>query len=269
MDRMIDSLASDDLLFAMQSNMIAFYASYGRGPDCRLELSPEVAWFVTGIDSPLFNGVLAANLASEAVNAVVATLHAALSVHGVPAFWWLGPQAQPTHLGALLEPHGIRPVGEVPGMVVDLAELDAAPAIPSGFQIERINGAAQQEQWARVAGIATGFADTAVEAVARVETSLHDPHYQAQPRYLGLLDGTPVATSALVMDAGVAGIYGVATIPAARGQGIGRLMTLFPLLDARQQGYRVGVLQASDMGHPVYHKLGFRDVCRYQLYLQH
>ncbi len=57
-------------------------------------------------------------------------------------------------------------------------------------------------------------------------------------------------------------------IPAARRKGIGRIMTVAPLLEARRMSYRVGILQASSMGYPIYKKIGFKEVCTYQLYLQ-
>jgi len=70
-----------------------------------------------------------------------------------------------------------------------------------------------------------------------------------------------------VLHAGVAGIFAVSTLPEARGRGIGTALTVAPLVDAREAGYRVGTLQASDMGYPIYRKLGFQDVCQYNLYI--
>jgi GNAT superfamily N-acetyltransferase len=58
----------------------------------------------------------------------------------------------------------------------------------------------------------------------------------------------------------------VAALEAARGRGIGTAITLAPLLDARDRGYRVGVLQASEMGYPIYARMGFTEQFRYQLY---
>jgi GNAT superfamily N-acetyltransferase len=84
--------------------------------------------------------------------------------------------------------------------------------------------------------------------------------------YLGIWKGMPVATSMYLLAAGVAGVHFVATIPEARKRGFGYAITQKSLQDARQKGYRIGVLQASKLGYPVYTKLGFKEYSQFGVY---
>jgi GNAT superfamily N-acetyltransferase len=264
----IEDIASEDLVAALEANMIAFWSAYGRANQCTLHATSELVWFYTGVPFPLFNGVPFAQLKPNKVKAAVDSLQAKIRQQGAPALWWIGPLSQPAHLGALLEGYGLHPAGEVPGMAIELAGIiNQVDRLPD-FTIQKVTTKELQAVWARTAAVGTGFSDSATHALVQLEASLDETQYQGQQHYLGLLDGVPIATSALTLDAGVAGIYAVATIPAARGRGIGRAMTVIPLLEARQLGYRIGILQASDMGYPLYRKIGFQEMCRYRLYLQ-
>ena len=75
-----------------------------------------------------------------------------------------------------------------------------------------------------------------------------------------------MATSASFYAAGVAGIYCVSTVERARRQGIGAAVTLAALREARDLGFTIGVLTSSEMGYPVYRRLGFVEHCRIGLY---
>jgi len=264
----IEDIASEELVTALEANMIGFWSAYGRANQRTLHASSELVWFYTGVPSPLFNGVLFAQLKPHKVKAAVDSLQAKIRQQRAPALWWIGPFSQPAQLGSLLEGYGLHPVGEVPGMAIELAAVANQLDLLSGFTIQKVTTKDLQAVWARTAAAGTGFSDSATDALVQLEASLDETHYQGQQRYLGFLDGIPLATSALMLDAGVAGIYAVATVPAARGRGIGRAMTVIPLLEARQQGYRIGILQASDMGYPLYRKIGFQERSRYRLYLQ-
>ena len=97
-------------------------------------------------------------------------------------------------------------------------------------------------------------------------------------RVIGLGDESPfrhymawrahesVATASLFMDGHTAGIYFVMTTPGSRRLGIGGAITLAALKDARDLGYRVGVLGSSEAGIGMYRRLGFAEYCKIDIY---
>jgi GNAT superfamily N-acetyltransferase len=147
--------------------------------------------------------------------------------------------------------------------------LDAALSAlgaPEGVAIEGVHDRASLAQWARTfcAGMEVPAAVATVLEPAIARDALGEA--AAIRYYLARLDGEPVATAMLVLAAGVAGIYAVATIETARRRGIGAAVTLAPLLDARDRGYVAGVLQSSEMGYGVYARMGFTEQFRYHSY---
>jgi GNAT superfamily N-acetyltransferase len=105
-----------------------------------------------------------------------------------------------------------------------------------------------------------------LEAFAR-EIPLRLPHEPVPLRWVGRVDGRPVATSRVSIGGGAAGLYAILTLPSHRGRGFGRAMTLAALRAAAGLGYRIGVLQSSDLGYSVYQRLGFRQLFSYDIYV--
>lgn len=95
------------------------------------------------------------------------------------------------------------------------------------------------------------------------ETLVDEPRIRA---LVGLVDGRPVATSVASRTDDTVGIYNVATAPEARGRGFGTAMTWHLLRDA-EPGWTVAVLQASDMGRPIYERMGFTLVREFDEYV--
>ena len=58
----------------------------------------------------------------------------------------------------------------------------------------------------------------------------------------------------------VASVDAVATVPSARGKGIGATITIKLLLDAREDGYIYAVLFSTEMRKSVYQRIGFRMI---------
>jgi ribosomal protein S18 acetylase RimI-like enzyme len=151
-------------------------------------------------------------------------------------------------------------------MAVDLLALNEDLPAPHGLIIEQVGDVETLKQSCQVAfkGV-FGWPDCAVDALLDYYLSVGLGAQSPRRYYMGWLKGEPVATSELVLGAGVAGIYGVATVPEARRQGIGTAMTLAALREARALGYRVSVLFTGEKGTPpfrLYHRIGFREYCK-------
>ena len=264
----VEGIGSAALLQAMDENLWAFWRDYGRGPGAELHEGTDLRWFASGVPLAVFNGVPHVRLAEDGVGPALARIQASVSRRGVPAMWWVGPNSRPADLAARLERHGLTLARTMIGMAIELGALDGEVAAPTGLRIEHVRGPEMRRLWARLLGEGSGFGGVAAQALADIEANLPDADYLRKPRYIGFLSGRPVGTSVLVPAAGLAGVYAVSTIPDARGRGIGAAMTALPFIEARAQGYRMGILQATAMGHAVYRRLGLRDVCEYRCYVQ-
>jgi N-acetylglutamate synthase-like GNAT family acetyltransferase len=78
--------------------------------------------------------------------------------------------------------------------------------------------------------------------------------------YVARQDGEPVACSATA-DAGTnTEVQMVAVVPEARGQGLSGKLIAHSLADAVERGCRTSTLVATQLGRPVYERLGFRGL---------
>jgi ribosomal protein S18 acetylase RimI-like enzyme len=80
---------------------------------------------------------------------------------------------------------------------------------------------------------------------------------------IAYVDGQPVATAQTLLSHGIAGVYSVATLEAARGRGLGDLVTRAVTNRAFDEGARANTLQASVMGEPIYARMGWEEIYRY------
>ena len=267
MSEIVRDISPESLARANEINLAEGLATCARAYGGEVRDEPDLLWCALGISGAGWNRVPRANLAPETLDERIAwVIERARALH-VPFLWDIGPSMRPTDLGEHLLRHGLTDVGEEPAMGVALADLPDALTLPEGVTVERVRDRASQEQWVRVSCESFGMPASAVaeELGAMSHDDLGDA--AAARYYLARLHGEPVATAALTLAGGVAGLFAVATIAAARGRGIGTAITMAPLLDARARGYCVGVLQASEMGYPVYARMGFTEQFRYHAYL--
>ena len=77
-------------------------------------------------------------------------------------------------------------------------------------------------------------------------------------------DGAPVAAARAVTDGPMASIQLVGTVPAARGRGLGELVTRWAVQAAGRHGASTIVLEASEQGRPIYRHMGFDEMSSYR-----
>jgi GNAT superfamily N-acetyltransferase len=176
------------------------------------------------------------------------------------------PDHRPEDLRERLERRGFQLRDDTAGMAMDLADLpDAVPA-PIGVDIVEVDDPEAIEQYVTVVIRSMEIDHPSVPAGAAVVRADHIRSRLGQDplshRFVALLEGEPVATSRLSMAGGVAGLYTMVTLPHAQRRGIGLGMAYRALLAGRDSGMRLGALQATAMGYPIYRKLGFVEIVR-------
>jgi GNAT superfamily N-acetyltransferase len=238
-------------------------------------LDPDVAWAVAPIADTFRNVVLAARLDPLAADRRIAQLIAAYESAGTGFVWWVGPEDAPADLGERLLAGGLTLEGIAPAMAADLADVPLDERPPSELEIVPVTDEATLAEFLEVVradwlewtgGEPTPVQERTLAAFAR-EIPRRLPGEPVPLRWIGRVDGRAVATSRVSIGAGVAGLYAILTLPAFRGHGYGRAMTLAALRAAASLGHRIGVLQSSDLGFGVYQRLGFRQLFTYDIYV--
>jgi GNAT superfamily N-acetyltransferase len=258
----LQDLSPANLISAIESNIFPFFEAFRQWPRAEVHDEAAILWTMTDVPFALLNCVMRARIPPEKVDSTIQSVMAQARRRGVPLLWLTDPESRPADLGRHLERHGF--TGEhSPGMAIDLAKLKENLPVPAGFTSQRVTDEATLRVWGQVFGAAFGVQDLAVEALCDLTMCTGLDKMRC---YLGWLNGKPAAISSLFLGARVAGIYNVGTLPEARRQGIGALMTALPLREARAEGYKAGVLQASEMGVSVYHLLGFEEYCKIGFY---
>ncbi|MCE5265407.1 MAG: GNAT family N-acetyltransferase [Deltaproteobacteria bacterium] len=252
---------------AIEANLLAYFPEFRHLPNAEVHLGPDIFWALTDVPYPLYNSILDARIESGRTDTAIESAIIRGRSRKVPLLWWVGPRTRPADLGKSLEAHGFVPAGSAPGMAADLGALDETTTAPADLTIIEVRDADSLARWCALASVCFELPDFAAAAWCHWYESVGVQEKSPLTHYLGWQKGEPVAMGSMMLGAGVAGIYNVATLPSARRQGIGSAMTLTPLLAARAMGYRVGVLQSSEMGVGVYRNLGFREYCRLDHYL--
>lgn len=260
------------LIRVIEENRFQAFSSFGCTPQGELRDAAYALQVATGVPalSPLSSWVFRGNLPQGQEDVAVREVIDFFRNRSLPFIWNIGPSTHPKDLGRILTAQGLTRLFDIEGMAIELSQLVDDMVRPLGCTVENVTTEDAFGAWAQV--FRNGFnafagSDHALRAMHRL---IVDSWRAAEGRwhhYLGFLDGKPVATSSMFLGAGVAGIYFVSTVREARKRGIGSIMTLVPLLEARARGIHISVLHASPLATSIYRQMGFKRYCTLEMYV--
>jgi GNAT superfamily N-acetyltransferase len=154
--------------------------------------------------------------------------------------------------------------GPLPGMALSPLPASGGDApVPANHEIRTVTDLGGLVDHRRTASAGFGLPEDVADMVMH-EDLLSRPDCTM---YVGYTDGMPVTTGVGIRTGRTIGVYNIATAEASRRQGLGAAMTARVAADGRVAGCDVAVLQASDMGRPIYERLGYRTVVEYDGYI--
>lgn len=151
-----------------------------------------------------------------------------------------------------------------PIMLADLAHMHVPP-IRDSVTIKQLNKTPQElEEWLTVLSAAYKLDKDEFRKFLKYFQST--PAWDKIQFFTAYLNGIPAATSMTIDRGTIAGLHWVGTIPEYRGHGLGSLISSYPFQALRCKGITQAILLASDMGKPIYEKLGFTTVGMIDVY---
>lgn len=266
---MVDDISDANDQVAVQGlerNLWEMWSRFGRGDGCALHEEADAIWIDTPIPTLPYNAVLRF-AAEDDVDRRIDALFDHYGRRGVPFMWIVHPSAQPLDLDERLRARGMEEAEVCPGMSMNLADLPEDQDNPAGIEIRE---AAEESDVSEILELAAWRWDVPQEVIPLLGPVTGAFEVGAAGGgircWIARRHGAPVAKAVLCLGAGVAGIYGVATKPEARGLGLARILTLQALREARQGGYDRAVLHSTPMARSLYEKIGFRTYSPFRIF---
>jgi len=184
--------------------------------------------------------------------------------------WFVSSRGLTIGLDKVLDELGVEIAKmKVPGMVADLntVDLELLNSKMEGHQLVHVDISDDDKLATYTDIFMQAFeVDPAIgEEMQRFSRAF--PRHPTSSHYFVLLDGQPVATASVIYEAGVAGVYNVATLPGHQRKGLASALMATMMLEAKEKGYQYSILHSSERGKVVYERLGYDVAFWFKRYL--
>ncbi|MDH5403889.1 MAG: hypothetical protein OEZ01_02840 [Candidatus Heimdallarchaeota archaeon] len=246
-------------------NLISYFKHYNDPKNQYVELD-NLFQFQSPLPYPDFNAILSQiQIVDEEVHLNNPTqLFNDLSL---PYYWWVFKDLNSNELVNKIKEKKLRNTGDIIVLGAEIAKLVEIFSTPNSLFVEPVNNADKMKKWAEITSyrynIKGTFVDTFLDNFKDVRFT-EDTYWS---KYIGWLNGEPVASSTLIKSQGIAAVYDVSIIPRYRNWGIENSMIMIPLRQAKRDGYHVGVTIATIGEVNRIKPLNFVELFKIQRYL--
>lgn len=241
------------LLSSIEQNLDDFYLKCSRHPNFESMDTDKLKWVrAKDVDWP--NCIFQANFNDSDIDFEIEQIKSLIQSGSAPDDWTVGPLTTPKNFGKSLLKHDFSDVFHQVGMALNLSKLKLSTNINTDLNVKKVENEEELSNWSKIVSMVFHI---------NVDNELLE-YLRAQSEvafYLGNYNEKWVSALLLYLIPGVAGLHAVSTLPDYRNKSFALTISNRALLDARNFGYKYGVLQASPMGQFVYKKLGFRKYC--------
>lgn len=151
-----------------------------------------------------------------------------------------------------------------PLMLLNVSQLISCELNPSIQVRQLISHQEILSTWAPLVAKAYEKIDS-VEFLKFVSYLLSTQKNESIKFYIGYYQDQPCATSMIILRDNLCDIHWVGTLPTFRNKGVGLAVTLQPLMQLKTT-VENAILYASEMGKPIYEKMGFKEICKVNVY---
>jgi len=237
-------------------NLFTFYAEVSRLGQLGSGTIGGVPWI--GRPSGGWPGYLLGGGAPDAGQ--VNQIAAGMAKGSVPAFWILESDGSGT-TEKLLSSNGIRMINYWTGMYLEARDVQMNVQTAPECEIRKISGENELDLWLGLVNrviMTSGSLDPALFRKLLLSEYFH---------FYGLWKNDELLSATLIfVHNRTAGIYFVATDEIQRGRGYGAAILGNAIKDMKEAGAERLVLHATRQGLKLYHRAGFREVNRYDIY---
>lgn len=244
----------------MEANLNVHMTHFAQYIDnVNLTRMPDYTLVNSNLNDDTFNYIIRADFDEQSAQEKIKQATNYFTSRHLPFSWWVGPNDQPKNLDKLLEHNGYENTENNIAMYLNLDNWQVNHAIPKELKIIRVQDEKGLKDFALVLSNDPTAFSTYFYWVSQILT--YDDPIEF---YVGYVNNKPVVRGLTCYYAQVAGLHWLSTRPEERNKGYGAAMQQFRLSRAKELGYHIAVLQASNEGYPLYKKLGYQKCGAYR-----